>query len=368
MLARWLAPVWLALALTGCADLAYVQQAISGHWGVWRAAKPVSDWLADPATDATLRARLLRMQAVRRFASDTLALPDNASYTHYAALGREAVVWNVVAAPADALSLKTWCYPLLGCVGYRGYYDRAAAQALADDLRAQGWEVLVYGVPAYSTLGWLNTVGGDPLLDTWWRMADIDGVRLVFHELAHQRLYVSDDTAFNESFATAVGQMGAVQWLAGHADAATRAAVQADDARRAQFRALVQRTRAALAEIYAKKSPSAQMDQALVALKNEAMAGFRSDFAALRASWHGDARWDAWVARANNAAFAIEASYTGWVPAFEVLYADAGCDWPGFYARSAALAAQDPVARTQALTQLAARRAALAEPSCLNPS
>ncbi len=209
-LARWrLLPLLLSAALlAGCGTAGYYAQAIGGQLALMQAARPIDDWLRDPATPAPLKARLALAQQLRDYAVTALDLPDNGSYRRYADIHRPAVVWNVAAAPVDSLTLKRWCFVFVGCVGYRGYFDQAAAQALGEQLRAQdGLEVTVYGVPMYSTLGWLNGLGGDPLLSTVIHDSDAALARIVFHELAHQKLYVAGDTAFNESYATAVAKL-----------------------------------------------------------------------------------------------------------------------------------------------------------------
>ena len=197
-----------AALLGGCGTAGYYAQSVGGHLDLLSRARPVSDWLADPATPAPLRERLLLSQRLRDFAVSELKLPDNSSYRRFADLQRSAAVWNVVAAPELSLTLQTWCFPLIGCVGYRGYYERAGADTLATELRQAGLETQVYGVPAYSTLGWSNWVGGDPLLNTFIRWPDAELARLIFHELAHQVAFTADDTMFNESFATAVERIG----------------------------------------------------------------------------------------------------------------------------------------------------------------
>jgi len=154
------------MLVAGCTDTRYLLQTATGHIQIMQAARPVDDWLGDDSTPPQLRQRLQLAKAIRRFAVSALHLPDNASYQRYAQLPRRSVVWNVVAAPAYSLTLKTWCFPVTGCVGYRGYFDERDAQAQAAELRAQGLEASVYGVPAYSTLGWTNWLGGDPLLST----------------------------------------------------------------------------------------------------------------------------------------------------------------------------------------------------------
>ena len=218
---------------SGCSTLAYYGQAVHGHLDLIGRARPVAEVLAEPDTPAALRERLQLTQALRDFAVTELALPDNRSYRRYADLQRDAAVWNVVATPELSLTLQTWCFAVMGCVGYRGYYDRAGADALAAGLRAQGLEVQVYGVPAYSTLGWTDWLGGDPLLNTFIRWPEGDLARLLFHELAHQVAYAADDTTFNESYATAVERLGGQRWLAERP--AARAEAERAEARRADW-------------------------------------------------------------------------------------------------------------------------------------
>ena len=186
------------------------------------AARPVGEVLADAQTPERVKARLALSQRIRSFAVTELKLPDNASYHRYTELGRSAAVWNVVAANEFSLTLKTWCFPVVGCVGYRGYFSEADARVEADKLRAEGLEASVYGVPAYSTLGWMNWAGGDPLLSTFIRYPEGELARLIFHELSHQVVYAANDTMFNESFATAVERLGSRAWLEGQASEAAR--------------------------------------------------------------------------------------------------------------------------------------------------
>ena len=270
-------------------------------------------------------------QRIRSFAVTELALPDNASYHRYADLQRPAVVWNVVAASEFSLTLKTWCFPVLGCVGYRGYFDEAEARSLAAQLQAEGLEVAVYGVPAYSTLGWMNWAGGDPLLSTFITYPEGELARILFHELAHQVLYVADDTMFNESFATAVEQLGGARWLAQHASDRARAQYAEFDGRRRQFRSLALATRQRLQQIY-RVPDGTPVDRARQAQdKQAAMAEFRARYATLKAAWGGYAGFDPWVARANNASFGAQAAYDELVPGFEALFEREGRDWRAFY-------------------------------------
>lgn len=335
--ALWIGAAGVAvLAASGCSSLGYYAQAVGGHLDILHRTRPVSDWLADPATPAPLRARLELSQRIRDFAVSELKLPDNRSYRGYADLQRNAAVWNVVAAPELSLTLKTWCFPVMGCVGYRGYFAKEPADALASELKGEGWETTVYGVPAYSTLGWTNWLGGDPLLNTFAGWPEGELARLIFHELAHQVAYAADDTTFNESFATAVERIGGQRWLAQHASEAARAEYAAFDGRRQDFRALTLRYRERLAALYAGRASDADKRSAKAAL----MAELRADHARLKAErWGGYAGYDRWFADANNAAFGVQAAYNELVPEFERLFEREGGDFSRFYAEVKRLAA-----------------------------
>jgi len=341
-----------ALGLAGCADLGYYWQSVSGHMQMLNAARPVDDWLGDAQASGQLKNRLLLSQRIRSFAVSELKLPDNPSYRRYADLHRSAVVWNVVAAPEFSLTLKTWCFPVTGCVGYRGYFNEAEARAEADSLKAQGLETSVYGVPAYSTLGWMNWAGGDPLLSTFIGYPEGELARLIFHELAHQVVYASGDTMFNESFATAVERLGGQRWLdseAGRGNDKARQDYAQFDGRRRQFRALALATRLELAEVYDNKPATDAGKAAQAAMKAQAMERFRDSYAKLKASWGGFAGYDPWVARANNAAFGAQAAYDELVPGFEALFEREGRDWQRFYDAVKRLASLPKQERRKAL-------------------
>ena len=357
-LALFLAALAALGVLGGCTPVAYYAQSVQGHIALMTAARPIDDWLADPATPADLKPRLELARRIRAFAVSELALPDNASYHRYSDLKRRAAVWNVAAAPPDSLTLRRWCFPVVGCVGYRGYYDEAEARALAAQLEQdEGLEVRVYGVPAYSTLGWLNWAGGDPLLSTFIRYPEGELARMVFHELAHQVVYVRDDTMFNESYATAVERLGVRHWLATQASEQARRDYAAFDGRRRAFRQLSRDTRDELNRVYAQKTALAHDPQALPALKSEAMTHFRQRYAALKAEWAAAGTpfdgFDPWVAQANNAFFGIQAAYDELVPGFEALFAQVGGDWPRFHAAVRDLARQPRVERQAQLRTLA---------------
>lgn len=344
-----LAAVCLA---SGCADLGYLAQSASGHIGLMRAARPVPDWLADPATPAPLRDTLALSQRLRDFAVSELGLPDSASYRRYADLGRKAAVWNVAAAPAFSLRLRTWCFPVTGCVGYRGYYSEAEAQAFGAQLRAEGLEVAVYPVPAYSTLGKLEWLGGDPLLNTFIQRGEQGLAQLMFHELAHQVVYVAGDTMFNESYATAVERLGWARWRErqGRSPTPQELAQQASvERRRDEFRALTARYREALARLYASDLAEPARREA----KARLMAAMREEHRQLRQErWEGFAGYDAFFAQANNATLAMQAAYVQLVPAFETLFGQQARDFGRFHTevrRLAALPRREREAALQAL-------------------
>lgn len=341
------------LGVSGCSTMAYYWQSVSGHLELMNAARPLPEWLGDSQTPEKLKARLELAQRIRRFAVSELHLPDNASYQRYADLQRKAVVWNVTAAPALSLKPETWCFPVAGCVGYRGYFDEQEARAEAERLQARGLDVHVYGVPAYSTLGWMNWAGGDPLLSTFVGYPEGDLARLIFHELAHQVLYVQDDTPFNESFATAVERLGVARWLAASGSDKARADYAALEQQRLQFRALTRDTRRALTEIYESKSAPAPSRQAQLAMKKVAMENFRTSYAELKKTWSPPAgtiaAYDRWVAQANNASFGAQAAYDELVPGFEALFARSGGNWPVFYDEVRQLASQPKAERQKIL-------------------
>ncbi len=322
---------------SGCSTLGYYAQSVGGHLALVRAAKPVPDWLADEHTQAALKQRLELSQRMRDFAVTELKEPDNASYRRYADLHRSNAVWNVVAAPELSLKLVTWCFPIVGCIGYRGYYDEAEAKAFAEPLRAQGLEVGVYGVPAYSTLGKLpGAVFADPLLNTFINYPEGDLARLIFHELAHQIAYANGDTQFNESFATAVERIGAARWLAERASPQVREQYERNEVRRDDFRALTSRYRDALNALYDSKVSDADKRVA----KAELMARLRADYAQMKEQrWGGYAGYDGWFATANNASFGVLAAYNQLVPNFDRLFEREGGDFTRFYAEVKRLAA-----------------------------
>lgn len=332
-----------AAAAAGCSTVGYYAQAVHGHIALLAAARPIPQWLDDPAADGDLKRRLARAQQIRAFASRELGLPDNGSYTAYADLKRPAAVWNVFAAPELSLQLKTWCYPVLGCAGYRGYFERAAAEDYAQRLRAQGYDVSVAPVPAYSTLGWFD----DPLLNTFVYAGQGELARLIFHELAHQVAYAKDDTVFNESFATLVERVGVARWLATAGDEATRAAYAQQQARREDFLRLLLEHKRRLAAVY--DSDADEQDKRR--RKREVFAALKDEYARIKTErWGGFAGYDRYFAQElGNAHLAAVGAYNDLVPAFEALLRAQENDLPRFYARVKELARAPREARIAAL-------------------
>jgi predicted aminopeptidase len=344
-LVRCLLAALLGAGLGGCSSIDYFSHLAKGQYGVLSARRPIEAVVSDPATDPGLRARLQLAEQARAFASDKLGLPRNGSYTVYADVGRPDVVWNVFATPEFSLQPVTHCFLIAGCVGYRGYFEQARAEAEAAELQAQGDDTYVGGVPAYSTLGWFD----DPILNSMMRWGDDTLDSTIFHELAHQRLYVKNDTAFNESFATFVEEEGLRQWRAarGLPPGADTVHQREDD-----FTQLVLASRQRLQDLYASGQPPQQMRAAKQAEIERLRAGYR----VLRdTQWQGYKGYDAWIeGPINNAKLLPFGLYHQWVRAFAALYAQQGGDWERFFAAAKALTRQDAAARTAALEQLAA--------------
>lgn len=340
---RWLvlaAFAGLAALLAGCADVRYLAQAAGGQLDLVRRARPVAAVLADPQTPAETRRKLELVGRVRTFATQTLGLPDHGSFQTYVELGRPAVVWNVFRAPELGIDLYTSCFPIAGCVGYRGYFAEADARAYAASRRAAGEDVTVGGVSAYSTLGYLR----DPVLSSMLSAPDASLIRTVIHELSHPSLYVAGDTIFNESYAVILEEEGMRRWLAASGTPELREQDRLAQERAAGFEELLLRTRAELERLYAQSLPPQQMR----AGKQTVLDGLQAQYATLKASWGGYSGYDGWFARGvNNASLGAVAAYASLVPDFQRLLARMGGDIPAFIAGAKACAAK-PQAERQA--------------------
>ncbi len=331
--------------LAGCSSLGYYARLAGGEYSLLSKREPIAKLLADPGTAAALRQRLQLALDARVFASDALALPRNGSYTLYANLERPYAVWNVFAAPEFSLKPLKHCFPIAGCVAYRGYYNRDDAGEEVTRLRACGYETHISGVAAYSTLGWFD----DPILNTMLRWDDDELDSTIFHELAHQQLYVKGDTAFDESFATFVQREGLRQWRAARG---LPPAAAIETTRDDQFTQLVLDTRERLDTLYASGLAPEQMR----ARKQAEIERLRAEYKQLRDTrWQGYSGYDAWMnGDINNAKLVPFGLYHRWVPAFAALFAREHGDWAAFYAAAKKIGGEDEEARTAALTQLAA--------------
>lgn len=335
------------VSVASCSSLEYYAQAVGGQLELMRLAVPVEERLREPDTPAQLRGKLERALAIREFAIRELGLPDNDSYRRYAELGRPFVVWNVFAAPEFSVIPRQSCFPFAGCVSYRGFYSQEAARRHAAALAEEGDDVYVGGVAAYSTLGWF----ADPLLSTFIQHPEPEVARIVFHELAHQEVYVKGDTIFNESFATIVEEEGLRRWLEREGTAAQRASYADSRRRRSELAALVLTYRAKLAEFYAR--PGSVEEKR--AGKQRLFASMADEYRALKTSWGGFSGFDELLQRgANNAFLASIASYTEFVPALRALLAHKRGDLAAFYEAARELAKLDKPDRAARLVALAA--------------
>lgn len=334
-----------AAALTvGCSQLGYFVQAAHGQFSVLSEAKPIDDWLSNPEVSDKLKTKLSAVKKIRSFAAQELGLPDNGSYTTYADLKRPYVLWNVVATPELSLEPKKWCFPIAGCVNYRGYYNKADAVAYAKELRRQHYDVQVGGVPAYSTLGYFS----DPVLSTFIQYPEGELARLVFHELAHQVVYVAGDSRFNESFAVAVEEAGVERWMEKYGDEKMRKAYTEYEGRRQGFLALLMKCRKELEENYERHASDSEKR----ARKAEIFQQLKDEYQALKASWGGYAGYDRWFAEPlSNAHLAAIATYQDFVPGFRALLAKEK-SFPRFYEAVRRLAAHDKEDRHQTLALL----------------
>jgi predicted aminopeptidase len=332
------------LCFSGCSQLSYYTQSVRGQLDVWRREAPIEEVIERPATRPELKEKLALALRIREYASRELALPQNDSYRRYADLQRPYIVWNVFAAPEFSVKPVQWCFVMAGCVSYRGYFAKADANAFAANAAQQGHDVRVAGVPAYSTLGWF----ADPVLNTFVDYPPAELARLVFHELAHQVVYVKDDTVFNESFAVAVEREGLKRWLAAHGSDADRDTQARMRRYRSEFVALVQARRAKLDALYARGGAPDE----LRAAKRASFAEMRTEYEALKAGWGGYAGYDRWFEQPpNNALLASVNLYTQRVAAFEALLREHGHDLSKFYAAVKALARMDKSDRDAALAR-----------------
>jgi predicted aminopeptidase len=331
----------LASMLSGCGSL-YLLQAVRGQAQILADRRPIQAVVADPKTPASLRDTLAEVSAARDFATRTLGLPDNRSYRLYADIGRPYVVWNVVAAPEFSVQPKVWCFPIAGCVTYRGYFRQKSARAYADKLAAQGYDTVVGGVPAYSTLGHFD----DPILNTMLPYGRDELAEIIFHELAHQLLYVPGDTAFNEAFASTVAETGLARWLTLKGRPAEIESFRRGETRAGEYSQLLSQARSDLARLYASQLAPAPMRAA----KQARLAALADAIRATEKRFGVPSGYGAWLAKGlNNAELASIATYENCMPGFRRLLAQQDGDLPRFYAAARALSRRPAAVRAAQL-------------------
>nr|WP_255775460.1 aminopeptidase [Microbulbifer sediminum] len=332
----------LCLGLAGCETATYYTQAAAGQLGILAAREPIHRVIAAEGTDAALQRRLRLVQSIRGYASGELKLPVGDAYGDYVKLDRDYPLWNVLAAPEFSLDPKRWCYPIAGCASYRGYFDKEDAVAKGRQLSGEGYDVYLGPVPAYSTLGWFD----DPVLSSFVNWPEDRLAGLLFHELAHRRVYIAGDTKFNESFATAVSRLALPDWRRrqGMTGPAPDRTAQARAVRR-----LMRTARGQLEDLYG----SGLDEEVMRARKEVVLARLRACYREMSAAWPNPERYRAYIEKTNNATLALAAEYQSRVPAFEELYRRSA-GWEDFYARVEQLSKRDKEARGQALDALEA--------------
>ena len=346
---RLIALVLLAASATSCSNVAYYLQSVRGQLDIWSRQRDIAVVVAHPETPEPLREKLAVALRVRNFASTELGLPENASYRSYANLERQYAVWNVFAAQEFAIEPKQWCFLFVGCVTYRGYFNREDADAFAAAVATQGFDVYVGGIPAYSLLGYAP----DPVLNSFVNYPVPYFARLIFHELAHQVVYVRDDSEFNESFAVTVEQAGVERWLARYGSPDERLSYGVMRQRRDDFVNLIETYREKLDALF-KARLGADVTRAQ---KTRLYAEMDADYHKLKAKWGGFAGYDRFFAeKPNNAVLASIAIYTKKVPAFQALLAREGGDLKRFYAAARELARKTKAERTAELESLMTQR------------
>ena len=347
--------------LVGCSTVGYYSQIVSGHMRIVMGKRPLAEVATDETIDDSIKRRLDLAQRARVFGIEQLSLPNNQSYTSFYDTGQDYVTWNVVAAQEFSLDPHNWCFPIAGCVSYRGYYSREDAQAYADGLAKEGLDVTVTGATAYSTLGWFE----DPLLNTMLDRSDPSIASLLFHELAHQQLYVGDDSTFNESFATFVEKEGLKQWQKNEQllnpqldQSAMAKELDIRKRRQQQFIALLTNTRDSLVALYESSSEPDVMRQ----MKKQRFEQMLVEYEELKASWDGYSGYDQWFEQGlNNARLVAVATYNDYVPAFEVLFNETGSTFEDFYVAALELSKLPLEERTEEMQKLLARSSVVSQ-------
>lgn len=334
-----------SLLLQGCSSAGYYWEKIQGHAELLNKQQPVQEVIDNPQTDSSVKDFLSNTQQARDFASKVLMLPDNNSYRNYVDVGRDYVVWTVVATPPYSIKPKEWCFLIVGCLTYRGYFSKQAADKFATTLKEQGMDVYVSGVKAYSTLGWFD----DPLLSTMLYKSEAHRVGIIFHELAHQKIYVENDTAFNEAFATSVELEGIKAWFKRTDNPLKFKKYLIAKKRDKEFKSLLKNTRKELTELYESKPSPEQMQTAKV----RTFLHLQSSYIIFKRKWNNYSGYDRWMQQGlNNAHLALVATYNNWVPAFQRLFKKANSDYKVFYSEVERLTSLDKMQRKKQLEEL----------------
>lgn len=313
-----------ALTVSACTSFGYYMDLMAGHSELMEKRKPVAEILAEKETQPKLRELLEISQNIRDFASNELHLPENDSYRMYADLKRRYAVWNVVAAKEFSMEAKKWCFLFVGCLSYRGYFSKADATDYANELRKEGYDVYVAGANAYSTLGWFD----DPLLNTMMYKSEARRAGIIFHELAHQVVYIENDSAFNEAFATAVEHEGIRRWLNRKGQNKKYDEYLANEKRDSELNLLLQKTREELKKLY--KTDVSNQEKRLV--KKQIFTQLQKKYQQLKKSWAGYNVYDKWMTqKLNNSHLLLIATYHELVPVFKELLRKEKYNFKKFY-------------------------------------
>lgn len=335
---RFLLLLGVSVLLLSCETVSYYSQAARGQAAMVLGRDDIQELLVSDELSDDLRAKFSMVLEIREFAEQQLYLPVEDNYSSYVDLKREHVVWNVFAAPEFSVDPLNWCFPIAGCVSYRGYFSEAAAMKYASNLQQDGFDVYTGGVDAYSTLGWFE----DPLPSSVMTRADYQLAALIFHELAHQIVYLQGDTSFNESFATSVEREGLRRWLISNGEPSLIERARLDSERRQQFVDLVRDYRDVLEQLYSRELGEIEMRSQ----KNEIQNSLREAYQQLKRQWGTYGGYDAWFSQSlNNAQLSTVSSYNQMVPFFDELLAKSNGDLQQFYAEVKRISKLDEVSR-----------------------
>lgn len=322
--------LFFTVLLQGCSSVGYYWEKIQGHSEIIAKQQPVQEVIDNPETSSILRERLMNTQAARNFASEVLKLPDNDSYRNYADIGRDYVVWMVVATPPYSIKAKEWCFLVVGCLSYRGYFSKKSAEEFAEQLKKQNMDVYVSGTKAYSTLGWFD----DPLLNTMLYKSEAYRVGIIFHELAHQKIYIENDTASNEAFASTVELEGVKAWFSRAEKKQEYQKYFVSKQRDEDFKKILKQTRDALNTLYLSDLQADAMKKGKESIFRQLQISYK-DF---KTRWDNYKGYDKWMSKnLNNAHLALVATYNERIPAFRKLFKDSGNNYALFYKKAEAL-------------------------------